>query len=163
MRQAAIIGIDLAKKVFQLHGADAKGSVIFCKKLSRARLLPFLASQPPCVAAMEARAAAHDWGRHFSAWLGLVLKQHTTGGKPRLGKISKMGQRDIRKLLVIGAMANVAGAVRYGTKSGPWLARMLDRKPRMVVAVALANKMARAVWAMLTKGEPYRDPAIAAT
>ena len=100
-------------------------------------------------------------GRHFAAWLGLAPKQHTTGGKPRLGKTSKMGQRDIRRLLVIGAMANVARAIRYGTKSGSWLARMLERKPRMVVAVALANKMARAVWAMLTKGEEYRDPAIA--
>lgn len=101
-------------------------------------------------------------GRDFAAWLGLVPKQHSTGGKQRLGKTSKMGQRDIRRLLIIGAMANIRRAVRYGEASGSWLARMLERKPRLVVAIALANKMARAVWAMLTKGEEYRDPAISA-
>jgi len=67
MGQTTIIGIDLAKRVFQLHGSDADGSVIFRKKLSRGRLLPFLASQPPCVVAMEACATAHDWGREIEA------------------------------------------------------------------------------------------------
>ena len=67
MEYATIIGIDLAKRVFQLHGAGSDGSVIFCKKLSRGRLLPFLASQPPCVVAMEACATAHDWGREIEA------------------------------------------------------------------------------------------------
>ena len=84
-------------------------------------------------------------GRDFSAWLGLVPRQHTTGGKPRLGRISKMGQRDLRRLLIIGAMAVVSSAVRRGETNDPWLARMLARKPRMLVAVALANKMARIV------------------
>ena len=81
-------------------------------------------------------------GRDFSAWLGLVPRQHTTGGKPRLGRISKMGQRDLRRLLIIGAMAVVSSAVRRGETNDPWLARMLERKPRMLVAVALANRMA---------------------
>lgn len=339
MGYATTIGLDLAKRVFQLHGAGADGSVAFSKKVSRSRLLPFLAAQPRCVVAMEACATAHDWGRKietlghtvrlippiyvkpfvkrqkndaadaeaiseaasrptmrfvalktreqqsramifrtrdllvrqrtqlinalrghlaehgivapqgpthvkrladvitddqgllpslvrdigkvyldqintcttkiaelektlraeatkgettarlqtmpgigpitataiesfappmeefrrgrdFAAWLGLVPKQYSTGGKQRLGKTSKMGQRDIRRLLIIGAMANIRRAVRYGNTSGSWLARMLERKPRLVVAIALANKMARAVWAMLTKGEKYRDPAI---
>ena len=340
MDEVSIIGIDLAKRSFQLHGARADGSVVFRKKLGRGKLLAFLASVPRCVVAMEACASAHYWGREimalghevrlippfyvkpfvkrqkndatdaeaiceagqrpsmrfvavkgeeqqaramlfrtrdllvrqrtqtinalrghlaefgiiapqgrahvarlaavledggsglpepvrelgallleqiagldakiaglekeihaharrdadairlmtipgvgpicataiqafappmesfrcgrdFSAWLGLVPRQHTTGGKPRLGKISKMGQRDLRRLLVTGAMAVVRWAVRRGETSDPWLARMLARKPRMVVAVALANRMARIAWALMVNKEDYRAPAAA--
>jgi len=100
-------------------------------------------------------------GRDFAAWLGLVPRQHTTGGKPRLGKISKMGQRDLRRLLITGAMAVVRWAARRGRTNDPWLARMLMRKPRMLVAVALANRMARIVWALMTKKESYRAPVAA--
>ncbi len=98
-------------------------------------------------------------GRDFSAWLGLVPRQHSTGGKSRLGKVSKMGQRDIRRLLNIGAMTVVRSAVRRGAPAGSWLARMLARKPRMLVAVALANRMARIAWALMTKKEVYQEPA----
>ncbi len=101
-------------------------------------------------------------GRDFAAWLGLVPRQHTTGGKPRLGKVSKMGQRDLRRLLITGAMAVVQKAVRRGETADPWLARLLARKPRMLVAVALANKMARIAWALMTNKESYRVPAPAA-
>ena len=335
MEQASTIGIDLAKHSFQLHGAAADGSVVFRKKLTRTKVLDFLASQPPCVVAMEACASSHYWGREteklghevklispiyvkpfvkrqkndttdaeaiceaaqrptmtfvtvkgeeqqargmvfrtrdllvrqrtqtinalrghlaefgmvtpqgpahigrlvsalegpcctvpkevremagllfeqingltvkindlerqlrkharedeearrlmtvpgighitamalqafappmenfrhgrdFAAWVGLVPRQHTTGGKPRLGKISKMGQRDLRRLLITGAMAEIRWAIRRGIAEGSWLARMLARKPRMLVAVALANKMARIVWALMTKKETYR-------
>ena len=100
-------------------------------------------------------------GRDFSAWLGLVPRQHSTGGKPRLGKISKMGPRDLRRLLVCGAMSVVRGAVRRGETRDPWLARMLERKPRMVVAVALANRMARIAWALTVTKQVYRLPAAA--
>ena len=340
MEQVSMIGIDLAKNSFQLHGARADGSVEFRKKLSRGKVLEFLASQPRCAVAMEACGGAHYWGREisrqghsvqlippayvkayvkrqkndaadaeaiceaasrptmsfvavktaeqqargmlfrtrdllvrqrtqtinalrghlaefgvvapqgpvhvarlasaledpdrglpdavrdlaglllnqiaglgekidgldreiraaarqddevrrlmtvpgigpitamavqafappmetfrrgrdFAAWLGLVPRQHTTGGKARLGKISKMGQRDLRRLLITGAMAVVRWAVRRGTTNDPWLARMLARKPRMLVAVALANRMARIVWALMTKKESYRAPAAA--
>ena len=98
-------------------------------------------------------------GRDFSAWLGLVPRQHTTGGKPRLGRISKMGQRDVRRLLIMCAMSVIRQAVRRGAPRGSWLARMLARKPRMLVAVALANKMARIAWALLRNKEFYREPA----
>ena len=91
-------------------------------------------------------------GRDFSAWLGLVPRQNSTGGKPRLGKISKMGQRDVRRLLITGAMAVVRWAARRGAPAGSWLARML-------VAVALANRMARTAWALMTKKAVYREPA----
>jgi transposase len=338
MSEVTIIGLDLAKRVFHLHGARADGSVAFRKKLSRAQLLMFLAEQPRCLVAMEACATAHGWGREiaklghavrlippayvkpfvkrqkndtadaeaiaeaasrptmrfvvvkteeqqgramlfrtrqmfvrqrtqlinalrghlaehgviapqgtanirtlanalgdesfglpqivrelgqlyadqiavlgeriaaldlkmrssarcaettrrlqtmpgvghvtavaleafappmnifrrgrdFAAWLGLVPRQHSSGGKQRLGKASKMGQRDIRRLLIIGAMSRIRAALRRGTPDGTWLARMLARKPRILVATALANKMARGLWAMMTKQEEYRDPA----
>lgn len=100
-------------------------------------------------------------GRDFASWLGLVPRQFSSGGKERLGRISKAGQADIRRLLIIGAMARVNWASRKPPKAGSWLSRMLTRKPRMLVAIALANKMARGIWAMLTKMEDYRDPALA--
>ena len=335
MEQASIIEIDLAKHSFQLHGAASDGSVLFRRKLTRGKVLQFVASQPRCVVAMEACASAHHWGREiqklghevklvppiyvkpflkrqkndttdaeaiceaaqrptmsfvavkseaqqargmvfrtrdllvrqrtqtinalrghlaefgivapqgvahlgrlaaaveapgtglpepvdelagllleriadlhekieelerqlcacaredeaaarlmsipgvgpitamalqafappmesfrrgrdFAAWLGLVPRQHTTGGKPRLGRISKMGQRDLRRLLIIGAMAVVRHAIRRGGTADPWLANMLERKPRMLVAVALANRMARVAWAMMRNKEAYR-------
>ncbi len=89
----------------------------------------------------------------------LVPRQNSTGGKERLGRISKMGQRDIRRLLIIGAMTVVRWADRRGAPAGSWLARMLARKPRMLVAVALANRMARIAWALMTNREFYREPA----
>ena len=101
-------------------------------------------------------------GRDFAAWLGLTPRQHSTGGKERLGKMSKMGQRDLRRLLIGGAMAVVRWAAKHGAPEGSWLARMLQRKPRMVVAVALANKNARIIWALLTQGGVYKSPAVAA-
>jgi transposase len=95
-------------------------------------------------------------GRDFAAWLGLVPRQHSTGGKQCLGRTSKMGQRDIRTLLIIGATGLIRWARRKGAPEGSWLARMLARKPPMLVAVALANKMARGIWAMITRQENYK-------
>ena len=97
-------------------------------------------------------------GRDYAAWLGLVPVQKSTGGRQILGKTSKMGQRDIRRLLIIGAMSRVRWAIKNGPPKGSWLEQMLERKPRMLVAIALANKTARTIWAMMTKHEDYRDP-----
>jgi transposase len=130
-----------------------------------ARLQTMPGIGPITALAMEAFAPPPETfkrGRDFPAWLGLVPLQHSTGGKQRLGKASKMGQRDIRRLLIIGAMAVVRWTCRKGAPAGSWLALMLGRKPRMLVAMALANKMACSVWAMLRKSENYRNPAIAA-
>lgn len=341
MSEVSIIGIDLAKQVFQLHGAGSDGSIAFRKRLSRSQVLPFLEKQTRCTVALEACATAHDWGRRigdlghevmlippiyvkpfvkrqkndaadaqaiaeaasrptmstvavkskdqqahamlfrtrdllvrqrtqlinalrghlaeyglvaprapanlkrlsrcletpnsdlpemvvaigqvyldqiaglterigafeallrteaerdamtrraqtmpgvgpvtamavaafappmetfrrgrdFAAWLGLVPRQHSTGGKIRLGKTSKAGQRDIRRLLVIGAMSVIRAATRTNLHEGSWLSRQLEKKPRMVVAIALANRMARRLWAMLVNEEDYREPAQAA-
>lgn len=101
-------------------------------------------------------------GRDFAAWLGLVPRQHSSGGKERLGRITKAGQADIRRLLIIGAMSRLNWLGRSRIPEGSWLERMLARKPRMLVAIALANKMARAIWAMITKQQDYRIPVPAA-
>lgn len=97
-------------------------------------------------------------GRDFAAWLGLVPRQFSSGGKERLGRISKAGQADIRQMLIIGAMSRLNWMGRKSIPENSWLARMMSRKPRMLVAIALANKMARMIWAMLTKSEDYKDP-----
>ena len=341
MEQASTIGLDLAKHIFQAHGADASGRVVFRKRLARAKVVPFFAAQAPCVVAMEACAGAHHWareigklghtvrlippayvkpyvkrqkndmadaeaiceaaqrpsmrfvpvkseeqqasavvfrardllvrqrtqcinalrgqlseygyvvaqgithadavvahvedpdtalpesarsilavlvgtykaldaqvqvldaemtrrakadpvarrlmtipgvgpiaataitalvpapegfraGRDFAAWLGLVPLQKSSGGKQKLGAVSKQGERTIRRLFVLGASAVVRWASQRGVPEGSWLARMLARKPKMLVTVALANKTARTVWALLVKGGVYRAPAVAA-
>jgi transposase len=341
MGQASTIGLDLAKQVFQAHGADAAGHVVFRKRLVRAKVLAFFAGQAPCVVALEACGGAHHWareivklghtvrlipptyvkpfvkrqksdvadaeaiceaaqrpgmrfvpvkteaqqanalvfrtrdllvrqrtqcinalrghlteyghvvpkgtdhvdrltalvedaksslpeaarsilqalidtcealgkqigdldaeigrrakddpvarrlmtipgigpiaataitalvpapegfrvGRDFAAWLGLTPLQKSTGGKQKLGAISKMGERTIRRLLILGASAVVRWAVHRGAAPGSWLAQMLARKPRMLVTTALANKTARIVWALLVKGGTYKAPAVAA-
>jgi transposase len=97
-------------------------------------------------------------GRHLAAWIGLTPKEHSTGGKRRFGAISKQGNQRLRQLLVVGATA-VIKVVKPGHRlATPWLLSLLERKPRRVAAVALANKMARIIWAMMTSGEVYRQP-----
>lgn len=110
------------------------------------------------LAALAPPCETFDKGRDFSAWAGLTPKQNSTGGKTRLGRISKMGQRDIRRLLIIGAMAVIQAAKRRGLSDNTWLSRMLARKPKMLVAVALANKIARTAWSLMARGGVYRSP-----
>ncbi len=101
-------------------------------------------------------------GRHFAAWLGLVAKQNGTGGKMRLGRISKMGDRYLRKLLVLGATSGLRRARRGDTPLAAWTGRLLERRPARLVTVALANKTARIIWAVMAHGEVYRPEAAAA-
>jgi transposase len=118
-----------------------------------------------CAMAMAALAPPPETfakGRDFAAWLGLTPKQNSSGGKERLGRTSKMGQRDLRRLLILGATSVVRWAARKGAPEGSWLARMLAKKPRLLTAVALANRMARVVWALMAKAEVYRTGAAAA-
>ena len=97
-------------------------------------------------------------GRDLSAWVGLVPKQNSTGGKERLGSISKAGNRYLRSLLVIGAMSVIKRAKQLGSTRHPWLVRLMERRSTKVAAIALANKIARMAWAMMARNEPYRTP-----
>jgi transposase len=96
-------------------------------------------------------------GRNLAAWIGLVPRQNSSGGKERLGGISKAGNRYLRQMLIVGAMAVVRYAERNGGRR-PWLVQMLGRRKPKVAAVALANKTVRTIWAMMISGERYREP-----
>ena len=231
-----MIGVDLAKSVFQLHGASMLGEVRFRKKLTRPQFERFMAGHAPACVVMEACVGAHFWARRMQEMdhevrliapqyvrsfvkqqkndaadaeaiviaaqrpemrfvepksidqqaratlfrdrerlvrqrtelinaLRGILYEHgyvfPTGARNlgRIGKISKAGQGGIRRLLIMGAMTRLTPRGGLGIPPGSWLARMLERKPKMLVAIALANKMARQIWALLTKQEDYREPA----
>ena len=128
------------------------------------RLMSIPGVGPITATALVALAPAPEafrCGRDFSAWLGLTPVQKSTGGKQKLGQITKAGERTLRRLLVIGASAVIKQALLKGAPPGSWLAQMLARKPRMLVAVALANKTGRIVWALMARGGIYRAPAMA--
>ena len=111
--------------------------------------------------ALAPAACTFRRGRDFAAWVGLTPRQHSSGGKERLGRTSKMGERSLRRLLILGASSAARVSGRARAPGNPWLERMLARKPRMLVTVALANKMARIVWALMAHGGTYRAPALA--
>ena len=95
-------------------------------------------------------------GRHFAAWLGITPRENSTGGKPRPGRISRQGDESLRRLLVLGATAVIQQAKKG--RASPWLLALLARKPKKLAAVALANKTARLIRAMMVSGETYRRP-----
>jgi transposase len=108
----------------------------FIKARELLRIRPVTAG---AVAAFAPDLDTFDSGRNFAAWLGLVPRQRSTGGKTRLGSVSKMGQTDIRRLLIVGAMSVIRWVGRKGGSANRWLATLVMRKPKMVAAVALAN------------------------
>ncbi len=126
----------------------------------RLETMPGIGPVTALTLAIEIDPAAFASGRHFAAWLGLTPREHSTGGKPRMGGISRAGNERLRNLLVLGATSAIRFAEHPAGKCATaWLLALLRRKPRKVAAVALANKMARAVWAMMSRGETYRRPA----
>ena len=286
MKEVIIIGIDLAKSVFQVHGIDSTGEAVVRRQLKRQYVLKFFEKLPRCLVGMEACATSHHWareiaklghevrmmppryvkpyvkrnkndaadaeaiceavqrptmrfvpiktpqqqsvlmlhrtrqlfvrqrttlinairahlaefgivagigrngvealleliakgederlpaaaresafrsGRDLSAWIGLVPKQNSTGGKERLGNISKAGNRYLRSLLVVGALSVIRRAKQLGYTRHPWLVRLMERRSTKVAAIALANKIARIAWAMMARNESYRTPQPVAT
>jgi transposase len=153
-RQYSAIGAEL--------GSIQKGILAWHRSCEASRRLEEIPGIGPIVATALV-AEIGDWkafgsGRNLAAWIGLVPKQHTTGGKDRLGGITKQGNRYLRWLLVTGAMAVIRYAQKHGTRKRPWLGRLMERRPTKVAAVALANKMARVAWAIMVHGDRYQEP-----
>src|SRR5215831_9026295 len=113
------------------------------------------------IAATVTDPKAFRSGRDFAAWIGLVPRQDSTGGNQKLGPISKQGDRYLRRILVVGAHA-VLRRAKHNPEKYPWLTQLLARRPFKVVAIALANKMARVAWALLASGGRYRAPRLTA-
>jgi transposase len=155
----------IAEKTERIE-AKTKELKALAAETDTARRLQTMPGVGPLTAlAVEAFApdmAEFKCGRDFAAWLGLVPRQHSTGGKAWLGRISKAGQSDIRRLLIIGAMTRIMGRARHKIPTESWIGQKLANKPKMLMVIALANRMARQIWAMLKKNEDYRDPALVA-
>ena len=154
--------VQIAEKTVRINTRTGKIKALAAEADTARRLQTIPGVGPLTALAVEAFAPAMESfkrGRDFAAWLGLVPRQFSSGGKERLGRISKAGQADIRRLLIIGAMSRLNWLGRKSIPEDSWLARLAARKPRMLVAIALANKMARTIWALMTKGEEYRDSA----
>jgi len=152
----------IAEQTTRINARTAKIKKLAAETDTARRLQTIPGVGPLTALAVEAFAPPMEnfkCGRDFAAWLGLVPRQFSSGGKERLGRISKAGQADIRRLLIIGAMSRLNWLGRKSIPETSWLARMVARKPRMLVAIALANKMARTIWALLTKNEDYQVPA----
>jgi len=140
--------IELDRRLAQLHKANPVS-----RQLAE---VPGIGPVSALTLTLTVDARQFQSGRHFAAWLGLTPKQNSTGGKHRLGSISRQGNERLRQLLVLGATSVLRRVIPEQGKGSAWLQALVQRRPRKVVAVALANKMARVVWAMMTSGEAYR-------
>ena len=134
--------------------ADARASETDRRLMEVPGVGPVLAS---AIVAAVPDPKAFKSGRNLAAWIGLVPRQNSSGGRKRLGGITKQGDRYLRQLLVVGALSVVRQAMRHGTRRS-WLVQLLARRTPKIAAVALANKTARIIWAMMTTGDRYREP-----
>ena len=148
-----------------IHQLD-KRVVAWCRANDAARRLATIPGVGPITASALAATIIDPTlfrsGRHLAAWLGLVPRQHSTGGKAKLGRITKMGDQYLHKLLIVGMTAVIRSARRTQAPAFAWVNALLERRPARLVSVALANKAARIVWAILIRGETYRTPTMAA-
>lgn len=162
------IGMELLSHIealeVRINGLSARLRAEARRDETARRLMTIPGVGPVCAVALAALAppvSSFSKGRDFAARIGLVPRQNSSGGKARLGRTSKMGQRDLRRLLIIGAASVVRWQARHGAPAGSWMARMPATKPKMLVAVALANKIARVAWALMRGDGVYRAPATA--
>ncbi len=156
---AVLLGQQIADLDTKIKGIEVKLAAAHKANAVSQRLatIPGVGPVTALTLAIEIDPAAFESGRHLAAWAGLTLKEHSTGGKQRMGGISRAGNERLRVLLVTGAASVIKAAMKPGSKQmTDWLRAMLLRKPRKVVAVALANKMDRVAWALMTRGEVYR-------
>jgi transposase len=147
----------VATRIAELEGAI----VVHARQDATAHRLATIPGIGPITASLITATVGDTIGslksaRHFAAWLGLVPRQHSTGGKTRLGRITKAGNSEIRRLLVLGATSMVHRAAQWNSAAGAWLRGVLERRPVRLTTVALANKMARIAWAVMTRSETYQ-------
>jgi transposase len=160
----ALLGQQIDKIDVRIKEVDAKLNAAHKSSEVSQRLatIPGVGPVTALTLAVEIDPAMFESGRHLVAWAGLTPKERSTGGKQRMGGISRAGNERLRVLLVSGATAVINAAMRLGSRQmSDWLRALLLRKPRKLVAVALANKMARTAWAMMKNGETYRRPTTA--
>jgi transposase len=158
---AALLGQQIADLDTRIKEIEVKLSAAHNANPVSQRLasIPGVGPVTALTLATEIDPTAFESGRHLAAWTGLTPREHSTGGKQQMGGISRAGHERLRMLLVVGATAVINAATKPRSKlMTEWLRALLMRKPRKVVAVALANKMARVAWALMTRGEVYRRP-----
>jgi transposase len=157
----AALGVQLRALKAQIREFDRR-IIAWHRSSATSKRLDAIPGVGPALAtalvASVADARAFRSGRDFAAWVGLVPKQNSSGGKDRLGSISKQGDRYLRSLFTAGALAVIRYAKIHGTGHRPWLAGLLARRPTKVAAIALANKLARMAWAMMARNERYKEP-----
>lgn len=139
-----VVGVDIAKRVFQLHWIDMETGEIVSLQLRRQKLTAAVATMGD--------ARAFKSGREFGAWLGLVPRQTGTGGRIRLLGISKRGDTYLPTLLIHGARS----VLTHAKEPEPWLTQLRQRRPLNVAVVALANRIARTIWALLAHERTYQ-------